>query len=390
MNASPGNFRLETAVTNLPTGRARASWRGDLITIVLGLWLVAGVFVDGFAHNNLRGSLESFFTPWHAVLYSGFTVCATWISWMIWREFRAGRRGLNAVPVGYEWGMAGVFVFGLGGLGDMIWHTVFGIEIGTSALLSPTHLMLLSGGVLILGSPARSAWLETGTGETRGVNLRALGFQTPGFRAPSFLAFLPALLSVFAAYSFIAFMHMYLWGVTSVPAESGYLSWIAERGGEWSVEQAHREAASGILFSNIIVIGTALLLLRRWKTPFGTFAFLYGLNTLAMTAMLDGSPDWKRVIPSLVGGLFADVLVRFWEPRPERLWQWRAFAGLVPLVFWGMHFAGLAIMGNGIGLKLEFWTGITVMSALSGVLLSVLMSPTPAPIPASSSQAEAH
>jgi hypothetical protein len=375
MNASPGNMRLETAITNSPIGRARASWRSDLITIVLGLWLVAGVFVDGFAHNNLRGSLESFFTPWHAVLYSGFTVCATWIAWMIWREFRSGRRGFDAIPVGYEWGMAGVFVFGLGGLGDMIWHTVFGIEVGTSALLSPTHLMLLSGGVLILGSPARSAWLETGTGEARGVNPRA----------PGFLAFLPALLSVFAAYSFIAFMHMYLWGVTSVPAESGYVNWIGLHQGDWGTEQAHREAASGILFSNIIVIGTALLLLRRWKTPFGTFALLYGLNTLAMTAMLDGSPDWKRVIPSLLGGLFADALVRFWEPRPERLWAWRAFAGLVPLVFWGLHFVGLAIMGNGIGLKLEFWTGVTVMSALSGVLLSVLMSPAPVP----SSQTEA-
>jgi hypothetical protein len=130
--------------------------------------------------------------------------------------------------------------------------------------------------------------------------------------------------------------------------------------------------------------------LRCWKTPFGTFALLYGLNALAMTAMLDGSPDWKRVIPSLLGGLFADALVRFWEPRPERLWPWRAFAGLVPLVFWGLHFAGLAFMGNGIGLKLEFWTGITVMAALSGVLLSVLMVPAPIAQAAPQSQVEAH
>jgi hypothetical protein len=306
----------------------------------------------------MRGTLETFFTPWHAVLYSGFTACATWIAWLVFGQARAGRRGLDAIPIGFEWGMAGVFIFGLGGFGDMIWHTVFGIEVGTSALLSPTHLMLLTGGVLIVGSPLRSAWLN--------VSLA---------RAPSFMAFLPALLSIFGAYSFIVFMQMYSWGMTSVPDGKGYVDWLVLNGGSQMLEHVHREAASGILYSNVIAIGAALLLLRRWKTPFGTFTLLYGVNTLMMSAMLSGELGLERTIPAFAAGLIADLLVRVLEPRPERVVAWRVFAGLMPLLIWGLHFAGIAWLGGGIGLNREFWTGITVMAGLSGLLLSVLVTP---------------
>ena len=355
MNATQDSSRLEGQRL---TGRVYASWRADLLTIVLGLWLIAGLFVDGYAHNNLRGSLETFFTPWHAVLYSGFTACATWIAWLVFGQARLGRRGLDAIPIGYEWGLAGVLIFGLGGFGDMIWHTVFGIEAGTSALLSPTHLLLLTGGVLIVGSPLRSAWLNGSVA-----------------RAPRFMAFLPALLSIFGAYSFIVFMQMYSWGMTSVPDGKGYVDWLVLNGGSQSLEHVHREAASGILYSNVIMIGTALLLLRRWKTPFGTFTLLYGVNTLMMNAMLSGELGLERTIPALAAGLIADLFVRILEPRPERVVAWRVFAGVVPLLIWGLHFAGIAWLSGGIGLNREFWTGITVMAGLSGLLLSVLVTP---------------
>lgn len=31
----------------------------------------------------------------------------------------------------------------------MMWHQVFGIEVDTAALLSPTHLLLMTGGLLM-------------------------------------------------------------------------------------------------------------------------------------------------------------------------------------------------------------------------------------------------
>src|SRR3712207_9367096 len=59
----------------------RASYAQHLVTVAAATWLMVGLFVDGWAHNNLDTSLESFFTPWHALFYSGFTACAGWLAW---------------------------------------------------------------------------------------------------------------------------------------------------------------------------------------------------------------------------------------------------------------------------------------------------------------------
>ena len=56
---------------------AKAIWREDLITSLLSILLVAGLFLDGWNHINLQnGALGSFFTIWHALLYAGFNATA--------------------------------------------------------------------------------------------------------------------------------------------------------------------------------------------------------------------------------------------------------------------------------------------------------------------------
>ena len=44
-----------------------------LAAVVLGTWVVGGLFLDGWAHVNQPG-LETFFSPWHGVFYLGFLV----------------------------------------------------------------------------------------------------------------------------------------------------------------------------------------------------------------------------------------------------------------------------------------------------------------------------
>ena len=47
--------------------------RFDWIATVLFAILIGGVYLDGWAHNH--GKVDSsFFTPWHAVLYSGLAL----------------------------------------------------------------------------------------------------------------------------------------------------------------------------------------------------------------------------------------------------------------------------------------------------------------------------
>ena len=55
------------------SGRYAAGGRYfDLIVSLLSLWIIAGLYLDGSAHHHIPDLIETFFTPWHAVLYSGF------------------------------------------------------------------------------------------------------------------------------------------------------------------------------------------------------------------------------------------------------------------------------------------------------------------------------
>jgi len=138
--------------------------------------------LDGWAHNT-RPQLETFFTPWHAVFYSGFISVALWICWSVWRRSR--------VPAGYGPAPLGVAIFLLSGVGDMIWHLAFGIERDIAALLSPTHLGLFTGAFLIVTAPLRSQGTDPAVG--RG-------------RRPSLGQLLPAVGSVALAGSLCAFI----------------------------------------------------------------------------------------------------------------------------------------------------------------------------------------
>ena len=137
---------------------AGVSGTRDLVTELLGVWLLLAVFVDGWAHLNQPG-LESFFTPWHAGIYSGFAAAAVWTAAVLWRNRIPGRprSWADAVPPGYRGTVLGVAAFGVAGALDMLWHETLGIEVSLDALVSPTHLMLGFSLFLILGTGVRSA-----------------------------------------------------------------------------------------------------------------------------------------------------------------------------------------------------------------------------------------
>src|SRR5258708_429028 len=122
--------------------RRLSTARFDLVIALASAWFVGGLYLDGWAHNNIL-SLETFFTPWHGVLYSGFFACVAALGWGIGRNRAAGLSWWRSVPDGYQLSAIGAFVFIAAGLGDMLWHIAFGIEANVDALLSPTHLLLL-------------------------------------------------------------------------------------------------------------------------------------------------------------------------------------------------------------------------------------------------------
>jgi WD40 repeat protein len=152
---------LEGRPTNKPrierSGRPEGGARFDIIAAALATLVVGGLFLDGWAHNHGKVD-QSFFTPWHAILYSGFAIYALFllVNWI--RAYRQGYAWKSALPYGYGLALIGAGVFAVGGVLDLIWHTLFGIEADVQALLSPTHLILATGLFLMVTGPLRAAW----------------------------------------------------------------------------------------------------------------------------------------------------------------------------------------------------------------------------------------
>ena len=65
--------KIDAVELSLPAAKKKAvsSLRFDWIMVVVSVWWLGGLFIDGWAHSNVP-QLETFFTPWHAVFYSGY------------------------------------------------------------------------------------------------------------------------------------------------------------------------------------------------------------------------------------------------------------------------------------------------------------------------------
>jgi hypothetical protein len=327
--------------------------RQDTITVLLALWLMIGLFVDGWAHNNLD-QLETFLTPWHALFYSGFTATALWIASLVARQRSAGRTWREAIPRGYEAAVVGVIVFGIGGVGDWLWHTIFGIEVSIDALLSPTHLVLLTGMLLIFSGPLRSAWADP--------------VEPQGLRS-----FMAPLLAVTLSASLMTFFFMYASGLnTDFPV----MLYIPETDANWEWVAL---GVLSILWTTLLLVGPMVFLMRRWTPPFGSFTLMFSVVGVLMASIFAFETPLD-IIPAVVAGLAADVLVRIVRAGPANPRGVRWTAALTPLVLWSSRFVGLEAVG-GIGWPPEVWSGTIVFGVLLGLGLALLAFPPRLPAP---------
>lgn len=341
---------------------ARVSYRDDLLSVAFGTWLVVGLFLDGWAHNHQKP--ETIFTPWHAVFYSGFLACALHTVAVLRRHGVTVDNWRRRMPDGQALTVAGLAIFVVGAAGDLVWHSVFGIERNVAALLSPTHLVMFCGAILILTGPFRAAWGD--------------GAQP----APTLRAFVPALASLTLATALVAFFFMYL-----TPFRLGtYGTWVDRYTGFVTTnrfaakdfaETMQIEAIAAILVTTVIYVAPLLLVLRRWRPPFWTATVLLGAVTVLVGA-IDGFDAWRPLLAGPLAGLAADLLIGRLRPSAARPWALRAVAAVVPVVLW-LGFFAVFDLTDGVGWQPELWAGVTVMSALAGVGLSLLVVPPALP-----------
>jgi len=286
-----------------PTQPAVALSTGEeLASIAAGAWMVVGLFLDGLAHVELEP--ESFFTPWHLILYSGFGVAAIAGIVPVLRRHRHNDRWLDAVPIGHGVTLSGVALFGLGAVLDLIWHEAIGIEVSNEALLSPTHLVLLVGGVLALSGPLRNGWRNLGTESVRRDWWPATGSLALG---TSIAVFFTSYLSPFGRESAASFpttrTHTHEFDVVNAEA-FGQLREI------WGI--------AGVLVTTAILVIALLLLLRPARPPRGVISALFIWLAIAMPA-LGEFRQWFVIAAVAAGGIAADAVARRFDTAAPQL-----------------------------------------------------------------------
>ncbi|MGI5491465.1 hypothetical protein [Microtetraspora malaysiensis] len=363
------------------TGEPRGwvSPRTDLVMALLGVWFGVGLMIDAWAHSNLA-ELETFFTPWHAVFYSGFAVVSGWIIWQVWRNVRAGRQGLAAVPVGYLAGLVAIPAFAAFGFADMMWHTILGIETTINILFSPSHLGLIVTMMLIITTPLRSAWNAPDVGARP-----SLGRLLPALLG---LAFAATLVSLFLSYGdAMQYRPEGIVQAFSMLEDSG----PGPRGsGPGPVGPGTDRVAVAMVVTNVIMLSPVLFLVRRWLLPFGSVTLMYTIMVL-----MPGAQTAFRNVPILLSfvaaGFVSDLLIRRLRPSSERRAAYWAFAGLSAFATWSLYIGVASAVGGGLPTVPELWTGAPVVAGLIGLALGALFLPnavTAGPVPPSAADAE--
>jgi hypothetical protein len=315
----------------------------EWVVVGLCIWLMAGAYLDAWAHRHFA-SLETFITPWHAVLYSGMFAILAFLGVEALRNQARGQEPNRMLPTGYGLSLAGCVLFGIGGVIDMFWHLRFGIEVSLQALVSPPHLLLMLALGLIVTGPLRAAW------------------RRPGTRAP-WTAVISAtlLLSMFTFFDQFDQPLVSTWAATQLlPANIKY---VQELG------------ILGIMVQTALLTGVVLYLLSRFTLPFGSITLLAGLNG-ALLGSLEQNFDLIPV--AIVGGLLADLVMRWLKPGPQRITALRVASFIGPVGVSSLYLIALELT-RGVGWPINLWLGSIVVSGGIGLLLSYLAVQPPKP-----------
>lgn len=313
------------------------------------LWIFVGLYLDGWAHINISETIEDFFSPWHGVLYSGLfaSIMVLGVAYAI--NWRKGYHWLRSLPQPYMTSLLGAVIFLVAGNLDLIWHAIFGFEENIEMLVSPSHLILAVGGVVMMSGPLRAAWAKSDS-ESRRMSWRAV---LSLFIVVGVFSFFTQFSSAFAH------PHLFAW---EAPAGDTYI---------WDVT-----LISYVLIPTALFMSAILMTVLRWKLPVGSLTFLLaGNSTLMFLLTLKYSFEyWHVLIAALVGGILSDILLLTLKPSADRRRALRWFSFLVPALLYLAFFISL-VLTQEIWWRSNMWLGMVFFSGVTGLGLSWLAVP---------------
>lgn len=323
--------------------------RFDYQIAIVCLWPMIGLYIDGWAHNAKKA--ESFFTPWHAVFYSGLLAVAVVLGTATLRNKAAGHDWRHSIPDNYLISFIGVVIFAISGFSDLIWHEVLGIEAGVEALLSPTHLGLAFGGAFIVCGPILA------------VNARAKAGSLTWAEG------VPIILCLAFLLSNLTFWTQFGHPLVRPLATPAYLY-----KGPGLVDPVEREnfiqalGVASILLQASIFGGFVLFAQSRWRLPLGALTVILLINGALVVTLRE---HYQLVIAPVTAGLVGDLLVRYINPSPQRLLRWLVFAFAVPAIYFSVYYVVL-LTTDDIWWPTRLWVGSIILAGVMGLLLGLL------------------
>ncbi len=237
-------------------------------------------------------------------------------------------------------------------------YSAVGVEASIDALLSPTHLIVLTSLLLVFSGPLLSLWLRS----ARGVKI---GWKT-GFPAVMSLMIIVTILTAFTDYLTPFSGELSSSAAHTLAAQSyNVSSWTAS-------EIAVGLAAAAFLVSGAFIMGMVLTINRKLRLPFGAWTLTLWISA-AVVGLFWSSMTFVPV--AALGGLLIDVAV--WRVFTPGVWQ-KTYYGLafgLPVTLFTVYFAVL-LATNSLWWNAHIVFGCVVYSGIGGALIAYLIQPS--------------
>jgi hypothetical protein len=327
-----------------PAPNARFDWAMSIAS----LWCSGGILLDAWFH--FHNDVETFFEPAHALLYAGLLASYV-IAGLQWR--RAG-----GLPPGYGSTKLGLGVFLVGGILDMIKHTLFGFEQGFDALLSVTHLIIGAGIFLIVAGPIRAGIL----------------------RRPQPTTLLAQMPMLFGMASMIELIH---WGTQFI-----FLSEAERMNAPLDAALYPHDTFTlltllydkegigllAVIVQSLLLAGSLCYLARRIALAPGAATVLFIVSNLFIAlAHSNYAGQLIAVVgASIAAGLVADA---FRLSPTANVTRWRVATFAAPATYWIVLLGVLAATMGGLWWSPDVISGSIVIAGAIGVFVNLLCAP---------------
>jgi hypothetical protein len=335
------------------TGMTNHAWGRDLVTALISLQITSGEFLDGWAHLHGRTD-DTFFTPWHAWLYAGLLAFGLWMAVVVWstaRRRRPGRPLMSELPKGYRGGIIGLAIFVFGAPSDFIWHSLFGFERSIAALLSPPHLMLLFGWLLIVTTAWRSQ------------------------RSASATATVPEIISLGAVVAlagfFVAYKSPFRRAAVLTPFTDG-----DNMASEW---------VAAFLVTTVLLFVPLLWQIKDGRHRVGTLTTMVAM--VGLGGALAVSQNWRllTLLLGVAGAVVGAAVGELMYSRMRPVWsKWRYGLPIVMAEMAFLTWSGLYLgysLSDPIRWPITIWGGSLLLAAGLAAALAAIAWRSPAPVP---------